>query len=742
MTDGSTVVRSSHRLDGVDNQSPRKQILSVGIAVFVPLAFPRSLEVETPTPNKLPEIPYKQLGLLYHTACIMMRFNKLSNGEVLQWARKFSSLPRKAPRSAAAPAGSFETFSRVDSTQTQRKQHQLVMPDDSELHREAMKLFLDSLVDTADNIPKRLVAPAVNPMPKATLSAASVALPMEQEEWDDTSEAPSLEAEAVVEPPAPSKPLAQAKKAPTPAAAPKKEAQSMADLEKQLLTAVENRKVRKSMKLFEFFEGKENDLPKTVVGSLFHWAVKRDPIQAYKYLKLYHQRPDINRPNLAMYTKLCYSVGTMDPKNTPTRQAYELVAQIVEDLHQLDEKTKVVVYPKLTLALASQRFVSVGVFARQLYQHMADHDHSMPVWWLKKLLALSKYNRQEDLPFHDILLRLAEAKACPHPLSTIPAVHNMFPFTNGDDMCTAMKAMLQIQSDLIESAETTDNLQLFLDLDCLESISTGAAHAGSSELIMLVWDMLEQCNYRPTTAIYENTVVALAIGAEDLEPALGAMIAMKEEGHEVSRALIRSFSLAVRSQRINVDNALHLVRTKSELRSIDTLNAVMSCYAERGNSWEVAQVMQLMESSNIEPNVDTFSFCVESLGKNIHRRALSDNGGMVQQYLELADSSLSKMEEAGISPSSDVVRQYAELLCLANEVNTATTVVRDCLETMPESVNSKTLYRVAIANAERGEFEAAKELASHVSDNIPILDRKIRSLQQRHEHLGGVRNHA
>ena len=99
------------------------------------------------------------------------------------------------------------------------------------------------------------------------------------------------------------------------------------------------------------------------------------------------------------------------------------------------------------------------------------------------------------------------------------------------------------------------------------------------------------------------------------------------------------------------------------------------------------------------------------------------------------------MEEDGVPPSADVVRNYVELLCMGGELSTATALIEDCMtnDEMLSIVNNKALYRVALANAEAGNFDTAKKLASSTSETIPILHRKIRSKEQRFQHLESMR---
>ena len=128
---------------------------------------------------------------------------------------------------------------------------------------------------------------------------------------------------------------------------------------------------------------------------------------------------------------------------------------------------------------------------------------------------------------------------------------------------------------------------------------------------------------------------------------------------------------------------------------------------------------------------------MEVLGKDLHRRKSTSDRSWVHKNIEIAGSILTTMEENGVAPSGDVVRNYVELLCMGGELTTATALIEDCLtnDKMNTIVNNKTLYRVAVANAEAGNIETAKKMANLTSETIEILHRKIRSKEQRFVHL-------
>lgn len=196
------------------------------------------------------------------------------------------------------------------------------------------------------------------------------------------------------------------------------------------------------------------------------------------------------------------------------------------------------------------------------------------------------------------------------------------------------------------------------------------------------------------------------------------------------------------SEKLMLDHGMKILTVSSDLQSLETLNALMSCYAERGEVHGVLQILETLRSNKLSPDENSYSFAIEVLGKNIHRWHKNDNPGMVQENLDHADAILGMMEADGIPPSRDLLRNYVELLCIAGESETANMVVDDMLSYTPESVCSKALYRLAMANAEGGNFDRARYLASKITDEIPILLKKIRSRQQRFRHVDSMTKRA
>jgi hypothetical protein len=287
--------------------------------------------------------------------------------------------------------------------------------------------------------------------------------------------------------------------------------------------------------------------PRTSV-QLFYLLIGSNPMLAFEVLKEYRSSVTLTGIELGMYLKLCSSVGSIEPRFKQRGAMKSFVTELIEDVLSMDKNAKEQLLPRIITGLASQKNVRIGFYAKDLYWYLVNHDCEIRPGWLKKLLSLSRYNRQDDLPYDDIMERLAQTTTLPHPLWVISAVHNMFPFTDSDKMCRTLRALLHFQRrNALENFPMHSRAdEIYIDIDCLELISSGAAKTGSVEMVSLVWDILMQCNYKPTESIYENTIIAFASEGGHLRSAFWAIVSMKEAGFEVHRSLFRSFSLVRR----------------------------------------------------------------------------------------------------------------------------------------------------------------------------------------------------
>lgn len=195
--------------------------------------------------------------------------------------------------------------------------------------------------------------------------------------------------------------------------------------------------------------------------------------------------------------------------------------------------------------------------------------------------------------------------------------------------------------------------------------------------------------------------------------------------HHISSLTLNSFG-------VNAEKGIEILESSTELVSLETLNAMMSFCAYRGDVANVFYILQSMRSRNINPDIHSYSFAMEVLGKHILTWDKSPTPYELQENLDLARNILDDMEKDGILLSRDLLRNYIELLCVAGESAMANLVVDDVIRDSPDLVCSKTLYTLIKANVDNGDFERAKMLAGQIRDDIPTIWNMIRREQQRY----------
>lgn len=536
---------------------------------------------------------YEPRDIYYHTAGwypfidyfihkeIMLRLLKPSSTTANRESsrilmRRLSFFPRRSPASVSRITTSgYESFSTLDPIMARNP---LSLDTSGERHREAIRMFLESLQSTtATNLRVSLLGGGGGAMNGYDHHYHASSLSLENDEeletvntdnyedkgrvvysasledsfspdedimtLQESSEALELSDDKSLEE------LAVPVQNPIKTAADKRvEEQLQARrFQNRLRRAIQHNKIERAMDLFAEAKRDNHLVPLNMIVSLSYQVAERQPFLAYELVKYYRSHPQSKGDGFhsGMYRKLCKSVALLDPQVSFQKDIQIFVHALLKEVGQMDMDIKRELYPKLVTAFVMQRTVSVGKYAGAIYDQMAKNDFNMSPGWLLNLLSLSKYNRQDDMPFHDVLATLVATGYRPNPQIVLRAIHNMFPFRNSEASRVSLQAIL----DLIQQETSEDSpyaqAEYRLDMGTLEAMSVGAAKSGDSKFILLLWDVMDQLAYKPTEAIYENTIIAFA-ASDNLENAFAAMASMEAEGFPLSRALVRSFSQSIR----------------------------------------------------------------------------------------------------------------------------------------------------------------------------------------------------
>jgi hypothetical protein len=155
--------------------------------------------------------------------------------------------------------------------------------------------------------------------------------------------------------------------------------------------------------------------------------------------------------------------------------------------------------------------------------------------------------------------------------------------------------------------------------------------------------------------------------------------------------------------------------------STSIMNVLMSSAAERGDIDRLLSILKDFQRYKVAFDADTISFGFESLGKNLLRRRKFNSSFLdlsrastrdhIDACMVVANVLLNHMDDNQVKTSDHIIRNYIEFLCMAGHVDTATNII---LEAVHEKglVSTKSLYRVAMANAKLFRFDVARQVAT------------------------------
>jgi hypothetical protein len=304
------------------------------------------------------------------------------------------------------------------------------------------------------------------------------------------------------------------------------------------------------------------DIQPGLTKALIYLVEPEHPLVLYRIIKYYISLPTTYEKSLGgtvndykkYYRIACDSIRNVNPKTDIKKDVHLFILDLMTQIGKLDQSGKEMCVPILLSAICMQPFNSIGeFFGRQVYRYMIEQKISVPDGYWLHLLSLSRYNRQNDVPYDVIFTKAVSLGLRPDPTVALNAIENFFPFSNLIAITNVLKALVtlqrQVAADIKAAQASGQNIvakQYCVDIHLLETIGAAAASQGQSEINLLIWDMLDVLEYTPTIGIYENTVVAFAMNAFTYREAFTVMSEMETLGYHPSRALIRSFSVHVR----------------------------------------------------------------------------------------------------------------------------------------------------------------------------------------------------
>ena len=306
---------------------------------------------------------------------------------------------------------------------------------------------------------------------------------------------------------------------------------------------------KQSMKIYRKLVENDSPFQSQTIRALIRLVSPRSPFDMYELLQHYMTFEDTHEymqgdgdmnAYAHFYERICYSVQYFDTTNSNKASAEEFVRSLIADIHSLDSRGQGKCFPTLVSSLLQQRWVKVGSYAKECYEHIVDKNFPVADGWYNHILSLSLFNRQNDVDFADVALRSVKSSVKPRGSELIGALENLFPFDDVEGVEVFLESILELRKN------SPDPASYNVDMNTLEQIGCAAARYGDADVNLLVWDVVDSQKSAPTVGIYENTTTAFACNPVTFREAFLVLMEMEANGFVPSRALIRTLSTRMR----------------------------------------------------------------------------------------------------------------------------------------------------------------------------------------------------
>lgn len=176
----------------------------------------------------------------------------------------------------------------------------------------------------------------------------------------------------------------------------------------RLIRATRSRNVDQAVHFFRQSLQEQLPVETWVLRDLFYFLAPLDPVYAYKVLSRYQYLSAGPLPP-EMYVHMCQTLGRVTLAHAKPPTIAHTFKCLKRDLALLDVETyHHVCYPYLLISMVQQPLSFVGAEARKLYHFMKTNNYPLTTQVLEQLVGLSRYSRQEDLPFADLIEILSQ----------------------------------------------------------------------------------------------------------------------------------------------------------------------------------------------------------------------------------------------------------------------------------------------------------------------------------------------
>jgi len=540
---------------------------------------------------------------------------------------------------------------------------------------------------------------------------------------------------------------------------------------------------------------------------------RRHKLVAYRILCDAVGETDMNKSYVKDVVEYLHrSLSRSNPDMTCTARRPYLQKAEDEEKVEFSHQTKMaqVCLPRLLLALCKPnvRRDSLSRLAVQVFDDVYRNHHIFPFdpyLYLGILeLNFSPGRRpSEFLPYHFILRRLVEHGTYPSSSIAIKILQREYPYVDTmrttNSIIQSFITLYQLASQPPQQQEEfetehsnqnhkpmndvlrADYLTNRIDLGLMEQLCNAGASRGSTQVVLMLWDLSDLLGYTPTEGMYEAAIMAfLNSSKKQDESALAVFNEMEKSGYTPSGALIRSMAGCIGISPGRIDNTFYMLTNYGSAErlglniSTSSLNCVIAACSKQGFVDRAFSTFTNFPNYNqqeggIQPNLNTFEFLLEVLAtkaclltgqtprndfdkfqkwKNKASPQVSDTLRAKDSYsmealLESAEMLLSIMEQAAMEKDCHCLHQYVSVLAYAGKLDQAMELLTTYLKSNKLALEGNgqgfilmdTFCVLTNQCMFHGDLDRAKKVTKMIltagfKSIPPILTRDIRSYQQ------------
>lgn len=255
------------------------------------------------------------------------------------------------------------------------------------------------------------------------------------------------------------------------------------------------------------------------------------------------------------------------------------------------------------------------------------------------------------------------------------------------------------------------------------------------DLNLLVWDMVEQSGYNPSESMFEDVIMSFAAMRQDTDM-YAAMTDMESVGFVPSHLLIRYVALQIalpkypeNTRRLEYSYKRLTHHENTHMRSLHTMNALILGFGIKRDINSAFLVFEDFDRFNLRPDINTFTFLIESLYMDAKDSLANCNA---EDVLGATQIILDSIEETGVKKSARFVHEHVRLLCIIGLPDDAKSVLEEAISA-GMAIQSSSLFVLSTAYADGKCFEKAYEVAEMAEaagcGELPLLINRLNNIK-------------